>query len=80
MAAGLGVWLSFGPRLSAQTDLDALMKDVLAHRDDNWRKLQQYVLDEREQIELRGPSRAPSGASAASTPGTSATDSSFAAR
>jgi hypothetical protein len=59
IGAGLGAWLSVGPLLSAQTDLDALMREVLAHRDDNWRKLQQYVLDEREQIELRGPSHAP---------------------
>jgi len=33
------------------------MKEVLARRDDNWRKLQQYVLDEGQQIELLGPSR-----------------------
>jgi hypothetical protein len=39
----------------AQTDLDALMKRVLERRDDNWRKLQQYVLDERESIDVRGP-------------------------
>jgi len=44
---------------AAQTDLDAFMQQVLARRDDNWKKLQQYVLDEREQIELRGPSRQP---------------------
>jgi hypothetical protein len=31
----------------------------VARRDDNWKKLQQYVLDEREQIELRGPSLQP---------------------
>jgi hypothetical protein len=47
------------PSLRAQTDLDALMREVLAHRDDNWKKLQQYVLDEREQIEIRGPSHQP---------------------
>jgi hypothetical protein len=47
------------PRLAAQTDLDAFMRTVLASRDDNWKKLQQYVLEEREQIELRGPSRTP---------------------
>ena len=41
--------------VSAQTDLDAFMKDVVARRDDNWKKLQQYVLDEREEIDLRGP-------------------------
>jgi len=45
--------------LNAQTDLDAFMRDVLARRDDNWKKLQQYVLDEREVIELRDPSHAP---------------------
>jgi hypothetical protein len=40
---------------SAQTDLDAFMQEVLARRDDNWKKLQQYVLDERESLDLRGP-------------------------
>ena len=29
---------------AAQTDLDAFMRQVLARRDDNWTKLQQYVL------------------------------------
>jgi hypothetical protein len=43
------------PPLSAQTDLDAFMQQVLARRDDNWKKLQQYVLDERESMDLRGP-------------------------
>ena len=43
----------------AQTDLDAFMRQVLAKRDDNWKKLQQYVLDERDNIDLRGPSRTP---------------------
>jgi hypothetical protein len=42
----------------AQSDLDQFMQQVLATRDANWRKLQQYVLDEREQVELRGPSSA----------------------
>src|SRR5215467_6960397 len=46
-------------RVAAQTDLDALMREVLTKRDENWKKLQQYVLDEREAIELRGPSQAP---------------------
>lgn len=45
--------------LADLTDLDAFMQKVLARRDDNWRKLQQYVLEERERIELRGPGRAP---------------------
>lgn len=42
---------------SQSSDLDALMARVLATRDENWKKLQQYVLDEREEIELRGPAR-----------------------
>jgi hypothetical protein len=46
-----------GPLLSAQTDLDTFMKEVLAQRDDNWKKLQQYILDERETTDLRGPGR-----------------------
>lgn len=46
-------------RALAQSDLDALMRDVLTKRDENWKKLQQYVLDERESIELRGPSQTP---------------------
>jgi hypothetical protein len=43
----------------ADTDLDVFMREVLAQRDTNWKKLQQYILDEREQIELRGPSHQP---------------------
>jgi len=36
----------------AQSDLDALMERVLLKRDDNWKKLQQYVLEERETMEV----------------------------
>jgi hypothetical protein len=43
------------PRLAAQTDLDAFMKDVVVRRDDNWKKLQQYILDERQEMILNGP-------------------------
>jgi hypothetical protein len=43
----------------AQTDLDAFMRQVLTKRDDNWKKLQQYILDEHEAIDLRGPARLP---------------------
>src|SRR3954447_11863123 len=43
----------------ADTDLDAFMRQVLARRDDNWKKLQQYVLDERELVDIRGPDRTP---------------------
>jgi hypothetical protein len=39
-------------------ELDTLMRQVLEKRDENWKKLQQYVLDEREQFELRGPTGA----------------------
>jgi hypothetical protein len=44
---------------AADTDLDAFMRQVLARRDDNWKKLQQYILDERETIDVRGPERTP---------------------
>src|SRR6185369_479172 len=47
--------LALSPRLTAQSDLDAFMKEVVARRDDNWRKLQQYILDEREELVLSGP-------------------------
>ena len=43
----------------AENDLDAFMRQVLAKRDNNWKKLQQYVFDEREQFDLRGPTRIP---------------------
>jgi len=46
-------------RIAAQTDLDAFMRQVLLRRDDNWKKLQQYVLDERETMDVRGPARLP---------------------
>jgi hypothetical protein len=41
------------------TDLDAFMARVIEHRDDNWKKLQQYVLDERETFQLIGPGGSP---------------------
>jgi hypothetical protein len=57
---GISVCLIATPvHLAAQTDLDAFMQQVVARRDDNWKKLQQYIFDEREQLELRGPSRLP---------------------
>jgi hypothetical protein len=52
-------WLPAAPVVAAQSDLDAFMQQVLARRDDNWKKLQQYILDEREQIDVRGPARIP---------------------
>ncbi|HYE85564.1 MAG TPA: hypothetical protein VEA16_04380 [Vicinamibacterales bacterium] len=44
---------------AAQSDLDAFMEKVLARRDDNWKKLQQYVLEEKESFDLTGPGRFP---------------------
>lgn len=52
------VALTFGP-VAAQTDLDAFMSRVLERRDDNWTKLQQYVLEERETIQVTGPGAQP---------------------
>lgn len=43
------------PGLEAQSDLDAFMERVLARRDENWKKLQQYILDEREHFRVTGP-------------------------
>lgn len=59
--AGLFVLPAATSSLSAmpQSDLDAFMQKVVARRDDNWKKFQQYVLDEREQAELRGPGKIP---------------------
>jgi hypothetical protein len=37
------------------SDLDDFMARVLARRDDNWKRIQQYVLDERERLEVNGP-------------------------
>jgi hypothetical protein len=45
------------PSPPGSTDLDQFMARVLARRDDNWRKLQQYVLEEREVAELLAPGR-----------------------
>ena len=57
LAASLvaGLALSAAIPLTAQTDLDAFMKRVVSRRDDNWQKLQQYILDEFEVTEVRGP-------------------------
>ena len=61
---GLGLWTMAIPRgaalqVPAQNDLDAFMQRVLTRRDDNWKKLQQYILEEQEQIDLRGPGHQP---------------------
>ena len=73
---GPGVFCAF----VAQSDLDAFMEKVLARRDDNWKKLQQYVLEEKEAFDLTGPGGFPCGACAAIYAGSSATGFSCAAR
>jgi hypothetical protein len=40
---------------SGPSDLDSFMERVIARRDENWKKLQQYVLEERETFQLTGP-------------------------
>ncbi len=57
VAGALGRGVATAP--VAQSDLDAFMKQVVVKRDDNWKKFQQYILDEREQFELRGPGKVP---------------------
>jgi hypothetical protein len=47
------------PTPAPATDLDAFMSRVLERRDDNWKKLQQYVLEERESFQLVGPGATP---------------------
>ncbi len=54
-------WASSGLRASAngaQDDIDAFMERALETRAVNWIELHDYVLDEREQLELRGPGSA----------------------
>ena len=59
LSVPLAVCLSAAPAECRQAgnDLDQFMAQVLARRDDNWRKLQQYVLDERETADFLGPGR-----------------------
>jgi hypothetical protein len=63
IAAAVAVAASMAGRPAAAApappgELETLMRQVLEKRDENWKKLQQYVLDEREQFELRGPAGA----------------------
>src|SRR5262245_22668104 len=57
--AGVASTLAQSTGQSTQTDLDAFMARVLARRDENWKKLQQYVLEERESFQLIGPGATP---------------------
>ena len=39
-------------RVGSASDLDTLMSQVLNRRDENWKKLQQYTLTERETLQV----------------------------
>ncbi|MGE0813744.1 MAG: hypothetical protein AB7O28_05435 [Vicinamibacterales bacterium] len=43
------------PAVRPPTDLDRLMEEVVQRRDDNWQKLQQYILSERQRVTVTGP-------------------------
>lgn len=58
MLVALGIGLAIASP-SAQSDLDAFMARVLERRDENWKKLQQYILEERETLQMLGASGAP---------------------
>jgi hypothetical protein len=47
--------LAQAPAPAPTAELDAFMAQVLIRRDENWKKVQQYILDESERAELRGP-------------------------
>ena len=53
---------------------------VLARRDENWKKLQQYILDEDERLHLYGPDGNRFTDSPVNTPGSSGRATSFGAR
>jgi len=55
ICTGAALVTALSTLLTAQTDLDAFMKDVVARSDDNWKKLQQYILDERAELAISGP-------------------------
>lgn len=59
LVCAVALWAARPAPLTAQSDLDRLMESVLARRDDNWKKLQQYVLDEREAFDITGPGGVP---------------------
>jgi hypothetical protein len=55
MAGALATVSAQSPPPAQTTDLDTFMSRVLERRDDNWKKLQQYVLEERESVQFVGP-------------------------
>jgi hypothetical protein len=60
--AAMGI-AGFAVALTAQsqetTDLDAFMARVLERRAESWKTLQQYILDEREEVRIVGPDDLP---------------------
>jgi hypothetical protein len=48
-----------GAATQAHTDLDAFMSRVLERRDENWKKLHDYILSETERFEINGPGKVP---------------------
>lgn len=58
LVAGAALAAMTATSVVAQGDLDAFMRQAIERRDENWTKLQQYVLDERERLEVRGPAGA----------------------
>jgi hypothetical protein len=46
---------AIGQSRAPTAELDLFMQQVLARRDDNWKKVQQYIFDEQERVEFRGP-------------------------
>src|SRR5258705_5767374 len=44
---------------SSQPHRGVLMSQVMSRRDDNWKKLEQYVLEERERFQMSGPDGVP---------------------
>jgi len=58
MSTLLALLLAAGLVMQAN-DLDQFMEQVLVQRDQNWKKLQQYVLEEREAFEVTGPGGTP---------------------
>jgi hypothetical protein len=55
LAGALATVSAQSPPPAQTTDLDTFMSRVLERRDDNWKKLQQYVLEERESVQFIGP-------------------------
>lgn len=55
LLAALPALAAAQPAARPPTDLDRLMEDVVRQRDDNWKKLQQYILTERQKVTVTGP-------------------------